>query len=669
MAQFNKNTQDFLNQERTLFEVNMIATKDGEVVSETNRFPVGIGSTGFVSLKQGSTPISFSNPLPVSLGSSNITITGDVNVGTTVSVTSTPENPVHNHLTEVGTSDILTTPYLPVGVGTVNLNLSYLPVGISSLLNTVSIGNTVSISNTSFYVLNPVTNVTVGGTVSIGNTVSISNTSFYITNPVTSVTVGGTVSIGNTVSISNTSFYVLNPVTTVAVSGIGSTVTVQGTVGIGTTGQVSLNLNSAPVSSSNPLPVTGTLSISTTSSASVTFPPIATDAFGRLRISSPLTLFDSSHRYRDNNLWSGLVVGTGSTVGFVTAQGLVNIGIGTTAGCSVIRETTKVFPYQPGKSLQIMNTFVMNAPKTNLRQRVGYFGADNGMYLELDGDTLYFVERSLSLGTTTRISQHNWNIDTMLGVGHLNPSGIILDISKAQILWMDIEWLGLGTVRLGFVVDGKFIHCHSFHHANLITSTYITTASLPVRYEIANTGITTSVSNLKQVCSTVISEGGYELRGLQQAIGTPITAPKTLTTAGTFYPIVSLRLKTTALDAIIIMTALSLMGIGNGVNYNWQVRASGTTSGGSWVSAGADSGVEYNITGTSYAGGRILASGFLNSSNQGSPSIDILKEALFKFQLERNGLTSTPFELTLLATAATGSEQIFASMDWEEISR
>jgi hypothetical protein len=111
------------------------------------------------------------------------------------------------------------------------------------------------------------------------------------------------------------------------------------------------------------------------------------------------------------------------------------------------------------------------------------------------------------------------------------------------------------------------------------------------------------------------------------------------------------------------------MGIGNGINYNWQVRASGTTTSGSWVSAGVDSAIEYNITGTSFSGGRILASGFLNSSNQGSPSIDILKEALFKFQMERNGLTSTPFELTLVVTAATGSEQIFASMDWEEISR
>jgi len=630
MAIWNKNDQDYLNQERSLFEVFNVATKDGEQVS-------------------------YSNPFPVSLGSSSITIIGDITIPGIVTVTSSPNNPIHNHIVEVGTGGTLTVPYLPVG--------------ISTLLNTVSIGNTVSISNTAFYVLNPVTSVTVGGTVSIGNTVSISNTSFYITNPVTSVTVGGTVSIANTVSISNTSFYVTNPVTTVAVSGIGSTVTVQGTVGIGTTGQVSINVNNAPVSSSNPFPVTGTLGFSTTAVVSTTLPSTQTDAFGRLRTSTPLTLFDSSHRYRDNNLWSSLVVGSGSTVGFVTTQGLVNLAIGTTAGCSITRETTKVFAYQPGKSLEVLNTFVMNQPQSHLTQRCGYYGVDNGIYFEAEGKTLNFVERSIVTGTQTetRTPQSQWLYDKLDGTG---PSGYTLDATKAQIFWMDIEWLGVGTVRVGFVIDGQFIHCHSFHHANRISSTYITTGSLPIRYELFNTGIsTTGISTMKQVCSTVISEGGYELRGLQQAIGTPITAPKTLTTAGTFYPIVSLRLKTTALDAIVIMTALSLMGIGNGINYNWQVRASGTTTGGSWVSAGADSGIEYNITGTSYAGGRTLASGFLNSSNQGSPSIDILKEALFKFQLERNSLTSTPFELTLIATAATGSEQIFASMDWEEISR
>jgi hypothetical protein len=394
------------------------------------------------------------------------------------------------------------------------------------------------------------------------------------------------------------------------------------------------------------------------------------DAFGRLRISSPLTLFDSSHRYRDNNLWTSLVVGTGSTVGFVTTQGLVQIGIGTTAGCSVIRETTKVFSYQPGKSLEVMNTFVMNAPKQNLMQRVGYFGADNGIYFEVDGNTVNFVERSIVSGmmSESRVPQSQWLYDKMDGTG---PSGLVLDTSQAQIFWMDIEWLGVGTVRVGFVIDGQFIHCHSFHHANRIQSTYITTGSLPLRYEIANTGITTSSSTLKQICSTVISEGGYELRGLQQAVGTAVTSPVNLPLpAGTYYPIISLRLRTTPnrLDAIVILTAISMLGITNNANYNWQVRASCITSGGTWNIAGIDSAVEYKIDGGTVSGGRVLASGYFNSSQQASVPVDILKEALFSFQLERDGLTSTPYETALVCSASVNAD-ILASMDWEEISR
>jgi hypothetical protein len=289
------------------------------------------------------------------------------------------------------------------------------------------------------------------------------------------------------------------------------------------------------------------------------------------------------------------------------------------------------------------------------------------MYFEINGTTPYFVERSLSTGTQTEVSQSNWNGDKLNGTGE---SGITLDTTKAQIIWMDIEWLGLGSVRMGFIINGQFILCHSFHHANIINSTYITTASLPLRYELTNTGNTSSNSTMKQVCSTVISEGGYELRGLQQAISIPINSPRTLGTAGTFYPVISLRLKTSPnfLDAIVILTALSIMPISTG-NFNWQVRASGTTTGGAWVSAGVDSAVEYNITGTSYTDGRILASGFFNASNQGASQVDILKEALFKFQLERNGLTSTPYELILVVASDSSNDTVVASMDWEEISR
>ena len=405
-----------------------------------------------------------------------------------------------------------------------------------------------------------------------------------------------------------------------------------------------------------------------TSNTSISFENTAQDSFGRLRVSEPFTLFDSSHRYRDNGLWNTLDT-IGGTAVFSANEGLVNLNVTSTGGSQVLRETAKVFSYQPGKSLLVFSTFVMAPAQTGLRQRVGYYGTDNGIYIQLRDNILSFVERSSVTGLVTEsiVPQAVWNVDTLDGNG---PSGITLDITKAQILFMDIEWLGEGTVRLGFVIDGVFILCHRFNHANLITSTYITTASLPLRYEITNEG-TATATTLKQVCSTVISEGGYELRGTQQAIGTPITTPKTFAVAGTYYPMVGIRLKSTALDAIVITTAVSLLGLGNGKNYAWRIVQSAITTGGSWVSAGVDSSVEYNLTGTSVTGGRILAQGYVNSSNQGSPSINILKEAIFASQLERNTFTGTPFELVIeMAIDTTGGTLgAYVSIDWEEVSR
>lgn len=409
--------------------------------------------------------------------------------------------------------------------------------------------------------------------------------------------------------------------------------------------------------------------VATTSPIPVSIGGTNIDAFGRMRVSNPLTLFDSSHRYADNNLWANSITGTAAAT-FNADEGLVNLTVGTANGDQIIRETIKVFSYQPGKSLLVMSTFVLGAAKANLRQRVGYYGAANGLYFEREGSDLYFVERSSVTGSVvnTRVAQADWNQDPLNGTG---PSGITLDASKAQILYMDIEWLGLGTCRMGFIIDGVFVPAHNFNHANLVTTTYITTASLPLRYEMTNTAATASASTLKQVCSTVISEGGYELRGAQLTAGNTITSPTTLTTAGTFYPIVSIRLKTTRLDAIVILTAISILGITNNANYQWQVVASGTTTGGTWVSAGTNSAVEYNITGTAFSstGGRILATGYFQGSNQGSNSVDILKEALFTSQLERDPFTATAYELTLACTAAANGNQVLGSLDWEEISR
>jgi len=257
---------------------------------------------------------------------------------------------------------------------------------------------------------------------------------------------------------------------------------------------------------------------SSSSPTNVVLPAVTYDSFGRQRVSEPLTLFDSSHRYADNNLWA-TATSTGGSAVFNADQGLVDLNVTAASGSQVIRETNKVFAYQPGKSLLVLNTFVMSAAKVGLTQRIGYYGDDNGFYLEQEDNSVAFIERSVVTGSLveTPVLQANWNGDKLDGTG---ASGLTLDLTKAQILWMDLEWLGVGSVRVGFVINGQFIVCHTFNHANIIASTYITTASLPLRYEIFNTAETSGASTLKQICSSVISEGGYELRGIQQSAGT-----------------------------------------------------------------------------------------------------------------------------------------------------
>jgi hypothetical protein len=86
----------------------------------------------------------------------------------------------------------------------------------------------------------------------------------------------------------------------------------------------------------------------------------SSDAFGRARVATPHTLFDSSFRYADNSKkWAQKKTGTSSAT-FNANQGLVDLAIGTANGDEIIRETNRAFPYQPGKSLISMNTFTLN---------------------------------------------------------------------------------------------------------------------------------------------------------------------------------------------------------------------------------------------------------------------------------------------------------------------
>ena len=94
-----------------LFNNNATILNEIEVKNDTgNALPV----VGNVTIINSGSTVSLINPLPVTLGSSNIQIFGNTNILDTVNVASSPENPVHVHLTELGTGNVILTNYVPI---------------------------------------------------------------------------------------------------------------------------------------------------------------------------------------------------------------------------------------------------------------------------------------------------------------------------------------------------------------------------------------------------------------------------------------------------------------------------------------------------------------------------------------------------------------------------
>ena len=374
------------------------------------------------------------------------------------------------------------------------------------------------------------------------------------------------------------------------------------------------------------------------------------DLFGRVKVSNPVTLFDSTHRYQTDGDFDYLVVGSGSTVGFITAQSSVTLSIGSTAGCSIIKESKRVFAYQPGKSLQVFQTFVFNAAKTGLVQRVGYASSDNGVMLELDGTQVNFIKRTgiSGIGTTITIPQSEWNLDKLDGTG---PSGYTLDLTKAQILFSEYEWLGVGSVRVGFAIDGKFILAHQFNHSNRIDSVYMTTANLPVRYEIVNTTNVGSASTMKQICASVQSNGGYEKKVAE--IFVRKTTPKT-GIGVSYVPIVSMRLAPGKEDAIILPTKFDGLPLSNNVSYVIALIKNPTLVGAAFTLSESPN-VQYDIDATSMSGGQVVGFRYAVGSNQSGGAVSVDQGYNWDLQLGRTlDKVSDIYTLAIRTIVGTG---------------
>lgn len=498
------------------------------------------------------------------------------------------------------------------------------------------------------------TNAALIGNVTVGNVAigALGNVD------ISSNTLPVTVSSGNVTVYQGTNPWIVTGNTvvsgTVAVSSIASNVTIQdGGGSITVDGNVG---------------ITGTANVVLADDANVVisaFSGATADAFGRLRVSNPFTLFDSQNQYHDTEQFASATTGAGN-VAYNANSSTFLLSVSSN-GDSVKRETTKTFVYQPGKSLLVLDTFCGNTPTAGLTQRVGYFDTNNGVFFEVSGTTLNMVIRSYSGGSIVedRIPQNLWNGDRLNGLGGAtNPSGISLNVALTQIFFADIEWLGVGSVRTGFVINGQYIICHTFQHANEPgnTNTYMGTAILPVRYEISSTG---PAATLRQICSTVISEGGYTLSGSPGGVGHVLGTPVRLSnTPSVFTPLIAIRLKSTNPNAVVLPVDFTIVPEDQAI-IKFQIYPRAVTSGGTWTAFTANSSVEYNLAPTALVSGTPSYSSFLISNNQ---SINTPQDEGFGFeeQLQRDPFTATMYEYVIMAATTGTNIDVYAAINWQE---
>jgi len=390
-------------------------------------------------------------------------------------------------------------------------------------------------------------------------------------------------------------------------------------------------------------------------------PTTQLDAFGRLRVSQPETLFDSQQRFGlDRSFVSN--VASGGSLSFVTNQSSANLTVVNTLNSYAARESRYVFKYQPGKSQLAMMTLVM-APQSsgNLRQQVGYFGNDNGYFVQLS-DALYICERSNVTGTIvhSNVAQSAWNGDKLDGSG---PSGITLDMTKSQIFFIDMEWLGVGPVRSGFVLNGQFIVAHTFRHANIVPRAYITTACLPVRYEIqALSASAPATSNLTQICCTVASEAGFS---------EPLTLYSNLAplpgTYTTWTPVISMRLDPTRLEAISLVKQVDLVLSGSGTT-QWAIWASSNVSGVSFTAPPNNGSVVIAQGGTmNVASSYQIASGIAINGAGTSSTGSTVELGNYFSQIGRDSFAKVSDTITLAVYSPSGSPAGYALLSWHEM--
>ena len=352
----------------------------------------------------------------------------------------------------------------------------------------------------------------------------------------------------------------------------------------------------------------------------------STDGFHRVRIANPHTLGDYKHVYGVNPDMLNHTE-SGGTITHNTNESSTKLAVTSTVGSKAVHQSKMYHHYMPGKSQFVMSTFVFKGHNKGISKKTGYYDDRDGFYFEEnENNELQFVLRSFTTGSVVNriVKQRDWNGDRIDGKG---PSGWKIDTTKTQLAWFDMQWLGVGKVRCGFIHQDEFVLCHTFYNSNVLDKVHIANPMLPVRCEIENIS-SSDPCNFDQICSTVISEGGYSEAGRDYSVLSSTQLIDVSEGAPQIINVIGIKLKNTfnSRPNRMFVRLLDVRVFTDASNVKYEVlKVSSTNTSaaitGSTTAANDDSGVEY-INGCTVAGTiEVIGSGVVAGDTQGQKHV------------------------------------------------
>lgn len=368
---------------------------------------------------------------------------------------------------------------------------------------------------------------------------------------------------------------------------------------------------------------------------------------------------------KHSDIWDEQTTGTASA-SWDQYFSMVKLSVGGTLGDKVIRQTKRLIRYTPGRINEVGMCVIFGPPTPGIRRRYGLFDDAAGMYFEDGGDGNYYVviRNTTALGVVeNRVARSNWSVDKMDGTG---PSKIVADPLAIQSMLIEYDWSGAGQVEFKFIINNNAFPVHQFNHANLVSTPWAFTPFLPVRVELENvTGETAGTHTFFQGSHSVQSEGDVSVIGRVNNVSSPITG-YSLTSANTFYPVISIRMKNTHLRGIVIPTQFSGATLDNS-NVFIRIYRNTTLTGGTWTSYGDNSNVEYCTNSTALTDGEVLNTIFVSSGNQGT---QFNFDARALLQLGRTTTTTlgdTSDIYTIAIASVNANKSGWGSINWVEV--